>query len=176
MQSVAKLLSFAMELFPEGQSVRPEDVDLVKKTASAAEENHVHQLIPLGILARRLALVEGGIEWSDSGGHRKLASPPLHDATRRSNWRSEIGHHSGSDLDALTRARKLAFSVKSHSVIESDRENSISVFPFVDDVIEDAALVLRKVCTPIFSYGVTRNRRLLLSSPKQGGPHAEAGL
>lgn len=176
MQSMAKLVSFAMELFSEGQSVRSQDVDLVKKTAPASKQNDVHELIPLGTLARRLAFIEGGIERGDGGRQWKVASPPLHDVAGRGERRGEIADDSGSNLDALVRARKLAFSMKSHGVIERDRENSISVFPFVDDGVEDTALVVRQACTPIFSYGVTRNRRLLLPSPKQGGPHAEAGL
>jgi hypothetical protein len=168
MQSVAKLLSFAMELLSESESDCSKDVELVEKTSPAAKENHVHELIPLGILARQFALIEGGIERGNGGRDRKLTSPPLHDAAGRSEWRGKIGYESGSDLDTLTCARKLAFGVKSYGIIERDRENSIRVLPFVDDGLKDAALVVGEACTPIFSYGVTRNRRLPLSSPKQG--------
>ncbi len=175
MQSLAQLLGFAMELFSESQRARSKNVEFVKETAPASKEDDVHELIPLGILARRLAFIKGGIERHDGGRHRQLASPSLHDSAGRGERRGEIGDESGSDLDALTGTRKFPFSVKGHCVIERDRENSVSVFPFANDGVEDAAFVIREAGTPILSYGVTRIRRLLLSSPEQRA-HPLAGL
>lgn len=70
MQSVAQLLSFAMELFSEGQSACSKDVEFVKKATPGAKENDVQELIPLGVLTCQLASIEGRIERGDGGRHR----------------------------------------------------------------------------------------------------------
>lgn len=82
-QAGGELLGLLMKFDAQGTDAHFEDAKFVKESRPAAKENAVHQLIPLGILASRLAAIKRWIERGHGGRHGKMAPPLLNRAARR---------------------------------------------------------------------------------------------